>query len=132
MPLTHQQLESFQALRDDVRQKLVTPTYKDPLRPGMLLGANFLRIYPILHEADQLQAEVVRLQTQLADTEKGIALDGAAQLLGLDIFAYTPGDVYRAISELQATALFHAGCELDLAAARLHHDQGATDHGHAS
>ena len=38
--------------------------------------------------------------------EYGIAMDGAAQMLGLDMFAYHPGDVYRAIEALQADVAF--------------------------
>lgn len=39
-------------------------------------------------------------------TEYGIAMDGAAQLLGLDIHNYEAGDVYRAIAALQTDVDF--------------------------
>lgn len=61
--LTPQQLESYQALRDDVRQKL-----RRFYGPGKIRAhhAYFLSVESLLDEADQLQREVERLNAELA------------------------------------------------------------------
>lgn len=93
-PLTSEQLVSFQALRDDIRQKLRAPTYADP-KMGGWHHQRFLRVEVLLDESDQLQKEVERLQAILNS---------------------------RAAKDAEDIA-YHG---------RIHHDQGAADHGHAS